>query len=136
MDPISQQLSNADRPQVSRTPADNEGLLPPNEHISYVPHLDFLSILPIKFFSCQLGATAEHLLSQWVECKQRRKRHNQSELFSSPKQKVIQTRPPFLTTKPSRTLREGEGNHREMRWDAMPLLCEASVCSQLLRPTA
>lgn len=31
---------------------------------------------------------AEHLLSQWVEGKQRRKIHNQSELFSSQRQTV------------------------------------------------
>lgn len=82
MDPISQQLSNAGSAKVRRTPADNEGLLPPNEHISYVSHLDFL-FYPLNFFSYQLAVAAEHLLSQWVEGKQRRKIHNQSELFSS-----------------------------------------------------
>lgn len=71
MDPISQQLSNAGCAQVRRTPADNEGLLPPNEHISYVSHLDFL-FYPLNAFPCQLAVAAEHLLSQWVEGKQRR----------------------------------------------------------------
>lgn len=39
-------------------------------------------------FSCQLAVAAEHLLSQWVEGKQRRKIHNQCELFSSQRQTV------------------------------------------------
>lgn len=55
-----------------------------NEHISNVTHLllDFL-FLPIKFSPrLYVNAIVGHLLSQWVEGKQK-ERHYQSRVFSS-----------------------------------------------------